>query len=57
MGAILCLPVYFRKRIAQFLSTFPQGKRGDRNPLTHPLGWSWRRFRVTAIPAFPDDKN
>src|SRR5258705_9515530 len=52
LGAILCLPVYFRKRIAQFLSTFPQGKRGDRNPLTHPLGLVMAAFVVTAIPAF-----
>ena len=52
LGAILCLPFYFRKRIAQFLSTFPQGKRGDRNPLTHPLGLVMAAFVVTAIPAF-----
>jgi len=52
LGAILCLPIYFRKRIAQFLSTFPQGKRGDRNPLTHPLGLVMVAFVVTAIPAF-----
>jgi len=30
LGAILCLPVYFRERIAKFLSTFPKGERGDR---------------------------
>jgi len=52
LGAILCLPIYFRKRIAQFLSTFPQGKRGDRNPLTHPLGLVMAAFVVTAIPSF-----
>jgi undecaprenyl-diphosphatase len=52
LGAILCLPVYFRKRIAKFVSTFPQGKRGDRNPLTHPLGLVMAAFVVTAIPAF-----
>jgi len=52
LGAILCLPIYFRKRIAQFLSTFPQGKRGDRNPLTHPLGLVMVGFVVTAIPSF-----
>ena len=33
LGAILCLPVYFRKRIAKLLSTFPKGERGDRTPL------------------------
>jgi undecaprenyl-diphosphatase len=52
LGAILCLPVYFRARIAKFVSTFPQGKRGDRNPLTHPLGLVAVAFVVTAIPAF-----
>jgi len=52
LGAILCLPIYFRKRIAQFLSTFPQGKRGDRNVLTHPLGLVMAAFVVTAVPAF-----
>ena len=31
LGAILCLPVYFRGRIAAFLSTFPRGERGDRS--------------------------
>ena len=30
LGAILCLPIYFRDRIAKFLSTFPHGERGDR---------------------------
>jgi undecaprenyl-diphosphatase len=52
LGAILCLPVYFRQRIAKFISTFPEGKRGDRNPLTHPLGLVVVAFVVTAIPAF-----
>ncbi|MGA9813061.1 MAG: undecaprenyl-diphosphate phosphatase, partial [Terriglobales bacterium] len=52
LGAILCLPVYFRSRIAKFLSTFPQGERGDRNALTHPLGLTAIAFVVTAIPAF-----
>ena len=52
LGAILCLPVYFRQRIARFLSTFPSGERGDRTPLTHPLGLTIVAFLVTAIPAF-----
>ena len=38
LGAILCLPVYFRGRIAKFFATFPRGERGNRNFLTHPLG-------------------
>lgn len=52
LGAILCLPVYFRERIAKFVSTFPRGERGDRNALTHPLGLVAVAFVVTAIPAF-----
>jgi len=52
LGAILCLPVYFRERIAKFISTFPRGERGDRNALTHPLGLTIVAFVVTAIPAF-----
>ncbi len=52
LGAILCLPVYFRERIAKFLSTFPKGERGDRTILTHPLGLVSVAFVVTALPAF-----
>jgi undecaprenyl-diphosphatase len=52
LGAILCLPIYFRQRIAKFLSTFPQGESGNRTPLTHPLGLTLVAFVVTAIPAF-----
>src|SRR5437764_2222756 len=51
-GAILCLPVYVRARIAKFLSTFPQGERGDRTVFTHPLSLTLIAFVVTAIPAF-----
>jgi undecaprenyl-diphosphatase len=52
LGAIACLPVYFRERIAKFLSTFPRGERGDRSFLTHPLSLTAIAFVVTAIPAF-----
>jgi len=52
LGAILCLPIYFRARIAKFVSTFPQGENGDRMVLTHPLGLTTVAFVVTAIPAF-----
>ena len=52
LGAILCLPVYFRSRIAKFLSTFPRGERGDRTALTHPLGLVAVAFVITAIPSF-----
>ena len=52
LGAILCLPVYFRERIAKFLATFPKGERGDRTVFTHPLGLTCIAFVVTALPAF-----
>ena len=52
LGAIACLPVYFRERIAKFLSTFPKGGRGDRTLLTHPLSLTAVAFVVTAIPAY-----
>ncbi len=52
LGAILCLPVYFRKEIRKFLSTFPHGERGDRTLFTHPLSLTIIAFIVTAIPAF-----
>ncbi len=52
LGAILCLPIYFRSRIARFLSTFPRGERGDRTWLTHPLTLVMIAFVCTAIPAF-----
>ena len=52
LGAILCLPVYFRDRIAKFLSTFPAGERGDRTVLTHPLSLTTIAFVVTAIPSY-----
>ena len=52
LGAILCLPVYFRHRITKFLSTFPTGERGDRTVVTHPLSLTLIAFVVTAIPAF-----
>ena len=52
LGAILCLPVYFRGRIAKFISTFPSGERGDRTALTHPMSLTAVAFVVTAIPSF-----
>ena len=52
LGAILCLPVYFRERIRKLLATFPKGDRGDRTFFTHPLSLVMVAFVVTAIPAF-----
>ena len=52
LGAILTLPIYFWHRIVKFLSTFPQGERGDRTILTHPLSLVMVAFVVTSIPSF-----
>ncbi len=52
LGAILALPVYFRARIVDFIATFPKGRDGDRNILTHPLSLVLIAFVVTAIPSF-----
>jgi undecaprenyl-diphosphatase len=52
LGAILALPVYFRDRIAKFISTFPKGERGDRTVITHPLSLTLIAFVVTAGPAY-----
>ena len=48
LGAVLCLPVYFRARIAKFLSI----PRGDRPLHRHPLALVLVAFVVTAVPAF-----
>jgi undecaprenyl-diphosphatase len=52
LGAILCLPLYFRERIAKMLRTFPKGERGDRTAMTHPLTLTMIAFVCTAAPAF-----
>ena len=52
LGAILCLPIYFRRRIASFFATFPKGSRGDRTFLSHPLTLTAIAFICTAGPAF-----
>lgn len=52
MGAILCLPIFFRQRIASFFATFPEGRRGDRTVITHPLSLTAIAFVCTAGPSF-----
>ena len=52
LGAILALPVYFGKRILNFISTFPGGEKGDRTILNHPLSLTLIAFVVTAIPSY-----
>ena len=52
LGAILCLPVYFGRRILNLLANFPRGEHRDRTIFTHPLGLVMIAFLVTAIPSF-----
>lgn len=52
LGAILCLPIYFWRHIANLLSTFPRGEHRDRTIFTHPLSLTTLAFVVTAIPSF-----
>ncbi len=52
LGAILCLPLYFRRRITEFLTSFPKGVRGDRTAMNHPLTLTMLAFLCTAIPSF-----
>jgi undecaprenyl-diphosphatase len=52
LGAILCLPIYFRVRIARFLATFPHGERGDLTWRNHPLTLVMVAFVVTSVPAW-----
>jgi undecaprenyl-diphosphatase len=56
LGAILCLPIYFRRRIVEFLVTFPKGIRGNRTALNHPLTLILLAFLGTVIPAFLSTK-
>ena len=52
LGAILSLPLYFWRRILDFLETFPSGKQGDRTYFDHPVSLTFIAFFVTAIPAY-----
>jgi undecaprenyl-diphosphatase len=56
LGAVLCLPVYFRGRIMGFIRTFPKGADGHHNVWTHPLSLVILAFVVTAIPCYLIDK-
>jgi undecaprenyl-diphosphatase len=52
LGAILVLPIYFRRHIGQLFSTFPEGEKRDCTILTHPLSLVMIAFVVTAVPSF-----
>jgi undecaprenyl-diphosphatase len=50
LGAICCLPIYFRGRIATFLGSFAGAVRAGRW-LTHPLVLTLVAFVCTAVPS------
>ena len=52
LGAILVLPIYFRKHIAKLFSTFPEGEQRDCDALTHPLTLVMIAFVITAGPSY-----
>jgi undecaprenyl-diphosphatase len=52
LGAILCLPVFFRGRIVELITSFKRRLDGGRPVITHPLILVTIAFVVTAIPAF-----
>ena len=56
LGAVLCVPIYFRDRIRKFLRTFPRGESGDRTIWNHPLSLVLLATLVTAGPAYLLDK-
>ncbi len=51
LGAILALLLFFLLRILQYLRTFPQGERGEKTWLTHPISLTLIAFVCTAVPA------
>lgn len=53
LGAVLCLPLYFRARLLDFFRTFPfNPSTGKRDYLDHPVTLVFIAFLVTAGPAF-----
>jgi len=50
LGAVCCLPLYFRARIAAFLGGFPV-RGGPRAWLAHPLTLTMLAFVCTAVPS------
>ena len=51
IGPILCLPIFFRNRLAAWFASFPGGTHDDRTVFTHPLTLTLIAFVCTAVPA------
>ena len=56
LGAVACLPIYFRKDLMKFLKNFPRGEKNDRNVFNHPLSLTLIAFVVTSVIALPMKK-
>jgi undecaprenyl-diphosphatase len=53
LGAVLCLPVYFRKRIADFARSFPKDPlTGEKDVVGHPVTLVMIAFVLTAAFSF-----
>ena len=52
LGAILCVPIYFRARLKEFFTTFPAGPDRRHNLWNHPVTLTGVAFVVTAGPAY-----
>jgi undecaprenyl-diphosphatase len=52
LGAILCLPIYFWRRLLDFVATFPKGSRSGGSVWNHPLTLVFVAFVCTAGPAY-----
>lgn len=52
IGAILSLPIFFRQRLLDFVSSFPSGSRGDRTIWTHPLTLVVIASVCTVVPSY-----
>lgn len=50
LGAIACLPIYFRKRLYDFIRTYPRGPNGDKTWFNHPIALVALATLCTIIP-------
>ncbi len=56
LGAILCLPIYFRARLWEFFKTFPHGPDRQHNLWNHPVTLTGVAFVVHRRPRLPADQ-
>ncbi len=49
LGAVLCLPLYFRSRIVQWMKAFPRGTQGRHAIWSHPFALTAYAFACTMV--------